>query len=60
MLNALKIIIFLIFVLVIFNKQVVSYSSLYFFSKLIERKVEVDNIEINYSINQIIVYNLKI
>ena len=60
MLNALKIIIFLIFVLVIFNKQVVSYSSLYFFSKLIERKVEVDNIEINYSKNQIIVNNLKI
>ena len=60
MLNALKLIIFLIFVLVIFNKQVVSYSSLYFFSKLIERKVEVDNIEINYSKNQIIVNNLKI
>ena len=60
MLKTVKIIIFLIFVLLIFNKQIISYSSLYFFSKMIEREVEASNFEINYSKNQIKVNNLKI
>ena len=60
MLKTVKIIIFLIFVLLIFNKQIISYGSLYFFSKMIEREVEASNFEINYSKNQIKVNNLKI
>ena len=56
----IKIFIFFVVILFVFNKQIISYSSLYFFSKMIEREVEASNFEINYSKNQIKVNNLKI
>jgi len=60
MLKIGKIFIFLIVLLLIFNKQIISYTALYYFSKWAEREVSVNNFQINYTDNLITVDNIKI
>ena len=55
-----KIFIFFIVVILVFNKQIISHSSLYFFSKWIDRKITVDKFQINYKESSIIINNIKI
>ena len=60
MLKAGKIFIFFIVILLVFTKQIISYSSLYFFSKWIDREVTVDAFQINYKQSSIMINNIKI
>ena len=60
MLKVTKIFIFFIIVLLVFNKQIVSNVSLYFFSKWIDRKIVVDKFKINYKKGSIIINDIKI
>ena len=60
MLKVSKIFIFFIVILLIFNKKIISYSSLYFFSKWIDREVTVDKFQINYKKGSIIINDIKI
>ena len=46
--------------LFVFNKQIVSNVSLYFFSKWIDRKIVVDKFQINYKEGSIIINDIKI
>ena len=58
--KTIKIFIFLIIVLLIFNKQIISQTLLYAFSKWADREVLVDKFEINYSKNLVIINGVKI
>ena len=58
--KTIKIFIFLIIVLLIFNKQIISQTLLYAFSKWVDREVLVDKFEINYSKNVVIINGVKI
>ena len=60
MIKAIKIFIFFIILLVVFSKQIISHTSLYFFSKLIDREIVVDEFQINYRQNSIFINNFKI
>ena len=60
MLKVSKIFIFFIVILLVFTKQIISYSSLYFFSKWIDREVTVDAFQINYKQSSIMINNIKI
>ena len=60
MLKVIKIFIFFIIVLFVFNKQIISHASLYFFSKWIDREITVNKIQINYNKNLIIISDAKI
>ena len=60
MLKVSKIFIFFIVILLVFTKQIISYSSLYFFSKWIDRKIVVDKFQINYKEGSIIINDIKI
>jgi hypothetical protein len=46
--------------LLIFNKEIISYGSLYFFSRWIDREVTVDKFHINYREGLIIINDIKI
>ena len=58
--KTIKIFTFLIIVLLIFNKQIISQTLLYAFSKWVDREVLVDKFEINYSKNLVIINGVKI
>jgi len=60
MLKVSKIFIFFIVILLIFNKKIISYSSLYFFSMWIDREVTVDEFQINYKESSIIINDIKV
>ena len=55
-----KIFIFFVVVLIIFNKQIMSHTSLYFLSKWTEREVKVDKFQINYKESLIMIDNFRI
>ena len=55
-----KIFIFFIVILLIFNKQIISYSLLYFFSKWADREVTVDEFKINYKEGLVKINGIKI
>ena len=58
--KVIKIFIFLIVVLLVFNKQVISHTLLYGFSKWIDREIIVDKLQINYNQNSITINGAKI
>ena len=58
--KAIKIFIFFIVVLLVFNKQIISHTLLYGFSKWIDREIAVDKFRINYKQNLIIINGAKI
>lgn len=58
--KAIKIFIFFIVVLLIFNKQIISHTLLYAFSKWVDREITVDKFQINYKQSLIIISNAKI
>ena len=58
--KVLKILIFTIIILTIFNKQIISYSSLFFLSKWADREVKVEKLKINYKKKIIIIDNIQI
>jgi len=60
MLKVGKIFIFFIVILLVFTKQIISYSSLYFFSKWIDREVTADEFQINYKEGLIMINDIKI
>ena len=60
MLKAIKMFIFFIVVLLVFNKQIISHTSLYFLSKWSDREITVDKFQINYNQNSIIISGAKI
>ena len=60
MLKVSKIFIFFIVILLVFSKQIISYSSLYFFSKWVDREVTVDEFQINYKKGLIMINDIKI
>ena len=49
-----------IILLLVFNKQIISHTSLYFLSKWTDREITVDKFEINYSQNSIIISDVEI
>ena len=60
MLKVSKIFILFIVILLVFTKQIISYSSLYFFSKWIDREVTVDEFQIKYKEGLIMINDIKI
>ena len=60
MIKVIKIFVFLILLILIFSKQIISYTLLYSFSKWVDREVIVDNFQINYSKNLIIIDKAEI
>ena len=60
MLKVSKIFFFFIVIFLVFSKQIISYSSLYFFSKWINREVTVDEFQINYKEGSITINDIKI
>ena len=60
MLKIIKIFIFLIVVLLIFNKQIISQVLLYSFSKWVDREIVVDKFKINYARSMLIITGAKV
>ena len=60
MLKASKIFIFILVVLLVFNKKIISHTLLYAFSIWVDRDVAVDKFQINYKENTIIINGAKI
>ena len=56
----IKLFIFLAILFSIFNKQIVSYAALHFFSKWIDREVIVDKFKINYTDSLIVLDKVQI
>ena len=60
MLKIIKILIFCIVVLLVFNKQIIKHTLLYAFSKWVDREITVEKFEINYNQGSMIINNAKI
>ena len=60
MVKTVKIFIFFLILVTIFNQQIVSNISLHFLSKWVERKVSVDDFKISYKDGIITMKNVKI
>ena len=58
--RSVKILILLIVLLLTFNKQIISHTSLYFLAKWADREIEVDEFKINYSQTSIAISGVEI
>ena len=58
--KVIKIFIFFIVVLLVFNKQIIKHTLLYAFSKWVDREITVEKFEINYNQGSMIINNAKI
>ena len=56
----IKIFIFFIALVLVFNKQIISQVLLYSFSKWIDREIEIDKFQLRYNPNSIIAHGIKI
>ena len=58
--KTIKIFIFLIVVVLVFNKQIISYALIYAFSKWTHHEITLDKLQINYIQSLIIINGLRI